>query len=122
MCIHFVCHDNFCIVGLWLFSPFQTVTLKSLFPISRDGRLRESDQILVINDQILDAGVSHKDAIGMLHKIQGQVYLIIARGDFDLPPPSELQPMEQPQQEDEETDQAEVESEVSVWYTLRVSV
>ncbi|PIK51095.1 putative multiple PDZ domain protein-like [Apostichopus japonicus] len=78
---------------------------------ARDGRLRESDQILVINDQILDAGVSHKDAIGMLHKIQGQVYLIIARGDFDLPPPSELQPMEQTQQEVEETDQAEVESE-----------
>lgn len=59
---------------------------------ARDGRLRESDQILAINDQILHTGVSHREAIDMLHKIQGEVYLIVARGDIDLPAPPEVSP------------------------------
>nr|CAB3263926.1 multiple PDZ domain protein [Phallusia mammillata] len=46
----------------------------------RDGRLKESDQILVINDQALVPTISHQDAVKVLQQVQGLVKLIIARG------------------------------------------
>ncbi|EDO33706.1 predicted protein [Nematostella vectensis] len=46
----------------------------------RDGRLRESDQILSIDGQQLDSGISHEEAIVLLQKTRGEVELIVARG------------------------------------------
>jgi len=37
----------------------------------RDGRLKESDQILVINDQALVPTISHQDAVKVLQQVQG---------------------------------------------------
>nr|XP_039268480.1 multiple PDZ domain protein-like [Styela clava] len=46
----------------------------------RDGRLKESDQILVINNQPLAPNISHQQAIGILQRVTGVVELLIARG------------------------------------------
>uniref|UniRef100_A0A7M5XCZ7 Multiple PDZ domain protein n=1 Tax=Clytia hemisphaerica TaxID=252671 RepID=A0A7M5XCZ7_9CNID len=45
-----------------------------------DGRLSESDQILAINGQRVDAVMSHQEAITLLQQTTGIVELIIARG------------------------------------------
>ncbi|XP_074644065.1 multiple PDZ domain protein-like isoform X4 [Tubulanus polymorphus] len=49
---------------------------------ARDGRLQESDQILAINEQLLDAKISHQDAIRILQGASGQVELVVARGSI----------------------------------------
>lgn len=46
----------------------------------RDGRLRENDQILAIDGQVLEANISHPQAISLLQKASGRVELIVARG------------------------------------------
>uniref|UniRef100_H2YMG6 Multiple PDZ domain crumbs cell polarity complex component n=1 Tax=Ciona savignyi TaxID=51511 RepID=H2YMG6_CIOSA len=46
----------------------------------RDGRLKESDQILVINNQPLTQTISHQEAIAILQKVKGPVKLVVARG------------------------------------------
>lgn len=46
----------------------------------RDGQLKESDQILVINGQSLAPNISHQEAIGILQKVTGIVNLLVARG------------------------------------------
>ncbi|XP_063756952.1 multiple PDZ domain protein isoform X2 [Eleginops maclovinus] len=45
-----------------------------------DGKLREADQILAINGQILDQTVSHQQAIGLLQSASERVQLTVARG------------------------------------------
>ncbi|XP_045145126.1 multiple PDZ domain protein isoform X3 [Echinops telfairi] len=50
----------------------------------RDGRLRETDQILAINGQTLDQTITHQQAISILQKAKDNVQLVIARGS--LPP------------------------------------
>ncbi|XP_038660264.1 multiple PDZ domain protein isoform X12 [Scyliorhinus canicula] len=49
---------------------------------ARDGKLKESDQILAINRQPLDQTVSHQQAIGILQKATEQVQLVVARGSI----------------------------------------
>ncbi|CAK6434028.1 unnamed protein product [Pipistrellus nathusii] len=48
----------------------------------RDGRLKETDQILAINGQALDQTITHQQAISILQKAKDTVQLIIARGSF----------------------------------------
>ncbi|XP_069908191.1 multiple PDZ domain protein isoform X20 [Oryctolagus cuniculus] len=50
----------------------------------RDGRLKETDQILAINGQALDQTITHQQAISILQKAKDTVQLVIARGS--LPP------------------------------------
>ena len=45
----------------------------------RDGRLKENDQILAINDRVLSSGVSHQQAIHVLQSATGVVRLLVAR-------------------------------------------
>ena len=45
-----------------------------------DGRLKESDQILVINGKPLGPNVSHTEAIAALQAVKDTVELIVARG------------------------------------------
>lgn len=45
-----------------------------------DGKLREADQILAINGQLLDKKVTHQQAIGILQNASDQVGLTVARG------------------------------------------
>ncbi|XP_036019687.1 multiple PDZ domain protein isoform X14 [Mus musculus] len=52
----------------------------------RDGRLKETDQILAINGQVLDQTITHQQAISILQKAKDTVQLVIARGS--LPPVS----------------------------------
>ncbi|XP_033115091.1 multiple PDZ domain protein-like isoform X2 [Anneissia japonica] len=47
---------------------------------AKDGRLREHDQILAIDRQVLDTSISHQDAIGLLQRTSGTVHLVVARG------------------------------------------
>lgn len=56
----------------------------------RDGRLKESDQILVINGQPLAPNISHQQAIGILQRVTGIVELLIARGGIPQEPNSAL--------------------------------
>ena len=51
-----------------------------IFFYSSDGRLSESDQILAINGQRVDAVMSHQEAINLLQQTTGIVVLIVARG------------------------------------------
>ena len=44
----------------------------------RDGRLKENDQILAINDRVLSSGVSHQQAIHILQTATGLVRLLVA--------------------------------------------
>nr|XP_033774814.1 multiple PDZ domain protein isoform X2 [Geotrypetes seraphini] len=46
----------------------------------RNGKLKEADQILSINGQILDQTITHQQAIGILQKAKDNVELVIARG------------------------------------------
>ncbi|XP_029461410.1 multiple PDZ domain protein isoform X2 [Rhinatrema bivittatum] len=46
----------------------------------RDGKLKEADQILSINGQVLDQTITHQQAIGILQKAKDHVELVIARG------------------------------------------
>ncbi|XP_054989730.1 multiple PDZ domain protein isoform X6 [Sorex araneus] len=48
----------------------------------RDGRLKETDQILAINGQALDQTITHQQAISILQKAKDNVQLIIARGSL----------------------------------------
>jgi len=45
-----------------------------------DGQLHEGDQILAIDGQVLDANISHQQAISILQQARGKVELIVARG------------------------------------------
>ncbi|XP_078426659.1 multiple PDZ domain protein isoform X4 [Cetorhinus maximus] len=49
---------------------------------ARDGKLKESDQILAINRQLLDQTVTHQQAIGILQKATEQIQLVVARGSI----------------------------------------
>ncbi|XP_041041430.1 multiple PDZ domain protein isoform X2 [Carcharodon carcharias] len=49
---------------------------------ARDGKLKESDQILAINRQFLDQTVTHQQAIGILQKATEQIQLVVARGSI----------------------------------------
>ncbi|XP_066460367.1 multiple PDZ domain protein isoform X2 [Eleutherodactylus coqui] len=46
----------------------------------RDGRLKEFDQILSINDQPLDQTITHHQAINLLQRAKDYVQLVVARG------------------------------------------
>ncbi|XP_041507516.1 multiple PDZ domain protein isoform X2 [Microtus oregoni] len=46
----------------------------------RDGRLKETDQILAINGQVLDHTITHQQAISILQKAKDSVQLVVARG------------------------------------------
>ncbi|XP_054544718.1 multiple PDZ domain protein isoform X2 [Talpa occidentalis] len=48
----------------------------------RDGRLKETDQILAINGQVLDQTITHQQAISILQKAKDNVQLVIARGSL----------------------------------------
>lgn len=48
----------------------------------RDGRLKETDQILAINGQALDQTITHQQAISILQKAKDNVRLVIARGSL----------------------------------------
>ncbi|KAM5331378.1 multiple PDZ domain protein isoform 2-T4 [Glossophaga mutica] len=48
----------------------------------RDGRLKETDQILAINGQALDQTITHQQAISILQKAKENVQLVIARGSL----------------------------------------
>ncbi|XP_073736898.1 multiple PDZ domain protein isoform X11 [Callorhinus ursinus] len=48
----------------------------------RDGRLKETDQILAINGQALDQTITHQQAISILQKAKDNVQLVIARGSL----------------------------------------
>ncbi|XP_012876207.1 PREDICTED: multiple PDZ domain protein-like, partial [Dipodomys ordii] len=48
----------------------------------RDGRLKENDQILAINGQVLDQTITHQQAISILQKAKETVQLVIARGSL----------------------------------------
>ncbi|XP_065735028.1 multiple PDZ domain protein isoform X4 [Phocoena phocoena] len=48
----------------------------------RDGRLKETDQILAINGQALDQTITHQQAISILQKAKDTVKLVIARGSL----------------------------------------
>lgn len=50
-----------------------------LSPFS-DGKLKEADQILAINGQVLDQTVTHQQAIGILQSASERVQLTVARG------------------------------------------
>ncbi|XP_021016803.1 multiple PDZ domain protein isoform X6 [Mus caroli] len=50
----------------------------------RDGRLKETDQILAINGQVLDQTITHQQAISILQKAKDTVQLVIARGSLPL--------------------------------------
>ena len=47
--------------------------------VYRDGRLKENDQILAINERVLSSGVSHQEAIHILQSAAGLVRLLVAR-------------------------------------------
>ena len=46
-----------------------------------DGQLKEGDQILAIDGQVLDCNISHQQAISILQRARGQVQLVVARGE-----------------------------------------
>ncbi|KAM5298428.1 LOW QUALITY PROTEIN: multiple PDZ domain protein [Ctenodactylus gundi] len=48
----------------------------------RDGRLKETDQILAINGQALDQTITHQQAISILQKAKDTVQLVIAKGSL----------------------------------------
>ncbi|KAL1777075.1 multiple PDZ domain protein isoform X2 [Sigmodon hispidus] len=48
----------------------------------RDGRLKEMDQILAINGQVLDQTITHQQAISILQKAKDTVQLFVARGSL----------------------------------------
>ncbi|XP_012977530.1 multiple PDZ domain protein isoform X5 [Mesocricetus auratus] len=52
----------------------------------RDGRLKETDQILAINGQVLDQTITHQQAISILQKAKDTVQLVVARGSSSQVP------------------------------------
>lgn len=60
--------------------------LYAMYFYPRDGNLHEGDQILAINGQRIDTGLSHQDAIGILQRTHGHVELIVARGGIQRAP------------------------------------
>ena len=46
-----------------------------------DGQLKEGDQILAIDGQVLDCNISHQQAISILQQARGKVQLVVARGE-----------------------------------------
>ncbi|NWU91139.1 MPDZ protein, partial [Upupa epops] len=48
----------------------------------RDGKLKEADQILAINGQVLDQTITHQQAINILQKATDNIQLVVARGTF----------------------------------------
>ena len=57
-----------------VFKSDECFTLKDIKPggvADRDGRLKEKDQILIINDKALDPTISHEEAIGIMKKVKG---------------------------------------------------
>ncbi|XP_047738796.1 multiple PDZ domain protein-like, partial [Hyalella azteca] len=68
----------------------------------RDGRLREGDQVLSINGQLLTTGVSHQQAIEALQRATDIVELVVARApqqQQELPEPLIQQDLQQQQQQ-----------------------
>ena len=65
--------------------------LTYLIMFCRDGQLQQNDQILAINDQVLDASISHQQAIRILQQATGEVCLVVARGP-ESPQPTEPEP------------------------------
>ena len=59
-----------------------------------DGQLREGDQILAIDGQVLDCNISHQQAISILQQARGKVDLVVARGEGedDISMTSQQQP------------------------------
>ena len=51
----------------------------------QDEQLHEGDQILAIDGQVLDANISHQQAISILQQARGKVELITARGPSQSP-------------------------------------
>ncbi|XP_016326825.1 multiple PDZ domain protein-like, partial [Sinocyclocheilus anshuiensis] len=51
-----------------------------MFLYSSDGKLKEGDQILAINGQLLDQSVSHQQAIVLLQQASDRMSLTVARG------------------------------------------
>nr|XP_033771937.1 inaD-like protein isoform X2 [Geotrypetes seraphini]XP_033771938.1 inaD-like protein isoform X2 [Geotrypetes seraphini]XP_033771939.1 inaD-like protein isoform X2 [Geotrypetes seraphini]XP_033771940.1 inaD-like protein isoform X2 [Geotrypetes seraphini]XP_033771941.1 inaD-like protein isoform X2 [Geotrypetes seraphini]XP_033771942.1 inaD-like protein isoform X2 [Geotrypetes seraphini] len=49
---------------------------------NRDGRVKESDQILAINHTPLDRNISHQQAITLLQQSVGFIHLVVARGQL----------------------------------------
>jgi len=58
--------------------PFEPLNSTRLDCRCRDGRLKENDQILAINDQVLSSGVSHQTAVVVLQTATGLVRLLVA--------------------------------------------
>ena len=48
-----------------------------------DGQLKEGDQILAIDGQVLDTNISHQQAISILQLARGKVELVVARGEAE---------------------------------------
>ncbi|CAH6790491.1 Mpdz [Phodopus roborovskii] len=56
----------------------------------RDGRLKETDQILAINGQVLDQTITHQQAISILQKAKDTVQLVVARGSSPQVPSPQI--------------------------------
>ena len=54
--------------------------LSKILNLGKDGQLKEGDQILAIDGQVLDSNISHQQAIYILQQARGKVELIVARG------------------------------------------
>ena len=54
-----------------------------------DGQLKEGDQILAIDGQVLDCNISHQQAISILQQARGKVQLVVARGEGEEEEPSQ---------------------------------
>ena len=55
----------------------------------QDGQLVEGDQILAIDGQVLDSGISHQQAISILQQARGRVDLVVARGPETINTPTD---------------------------------
>ncbi|KAI8509777.1 hypothetical protein Bbelb_122050 [Branchiostoma belcheri] len=63
----------------------RILAINHQLPGRQDGRLKESDQILAIDHQLLDASISHQEAISILQRAHGIVELVVARGGIPEP-------------------------------------
>ena len=81
--------------------------------ICRDGRLQEGDQILAIDGQVLDSGISHQEAIHILQQAAGSVQLVVARGPQRAPATAT--------HDDTTTDQP-LQNQVGLWESLHVTI
>ena len=117
--IELVFNYNDCFVWLSVFTSEINAEMNLLMNLMisvccRDGRLREGDQILAIDGQVLEAAISHQAAIGILQRARGIVDLVVARGlnrDISLIPQTAIfSPQEQQQQESSKTTSPEPDS------------